>query len=155
MGKISETILCAFCRLNRRIFVKKSIDWTNVLTAAIAAALLMFVIWQDADPRAVIFFVAFLAVAEVFVRLRWRMSLPCPHCGFDPLLYKLDREETVRRVKAKLDELRTNGRHLFKPQNPLAQLPVIQKKANADLRAPALDEAQSKKSAPRLLSRQV
>lgn len=131
---VSEKILCAFCKLERRVYFKKSINWTNGLIASAAALLFMYIVWQKIDPRAVIFFVIFLVVAEVFIRLRWRMALPCPHCGFDPLLYKTDRDEAVRRVRSKLDAVRASGRHLFKTQNPLENLPVIHKNSQKENR---------------------
>lgn len=155
MFKISERVLCAFCRLERRVYIKKSIDWTNVLTAALAAVLAMFVVWQQIEPKAVIFFVVFLAMAEVFIRLRWRMSLPCPYCAFDPLLYKIDKEETVKRVKAKLDQVRASGHHLFKTQNPLENLPVVHKNSKEGLGDRRALTPQSGKPEDRILSRQV
>ena len=127
---LKQKIFCAFCRLERRVYTKKSIDWTNVLLAFVAASLMMFILWQGPDARMIIFFVLFLACAEVFIRIRWRMSLPCQHCGFDPLLYKIDREETVRRVKAHLDQLKASGTYLMKSQNPFAHLPVIENNEN-------------------------
>ncbi len=155
MMKISEHVLCAFCRLERRVYTKKSVGWTNVLKAALAAVLLMFIIWQRIEPRAVIFFAIFLAMAEVFIRLRWRMSLPCPHCAFDPLLYKVDREETVRRVITKLNQVRADGRHLFKTQNPLEHLPFVHKNSNDGLRGQGPAAKPSAKTENRILSRQV
>jgi len=127
---LKQKIFCAFCRLERRIYTKKSIDWTNVLLAFLAANLMMFILWQQPDARMIIFFVMFLACAEVFIRIRWRMSLPCQHCAFDPLLYKIDREETVRRVKAHLDQLKSSGAYLMKSQNPFAHLPVMENTGN-------------------------
>src|SRR6185437_7785682 len=110
-------------RLERKVCMKKTSGWTNVLSALLAAFLIMLAVWQTFDPRVVMIFVTFLVAGEVFVRIRWRLSLPCPHCEFDPALYKTDRAETVRRVKAKLAEVRASGSHLFKMQNPLENLP--------------------------------
>jgi hypothetical protein len=123
MGSLTQKIYCAFCRLERRVYVKKSISWTNVVLSFFAASLLMFSIWQRLEARMVIFFVIFLAVSEVFVRLRWRMSMPCPHCGFDPVLYKTDREETVRKVTEHLAQLKKSGSYLLKSQSPFENLP--------------------------------
>jgi hypothetical protein len=131
MGSLTQKIFCAFCRLERRVYAKKSINWTNVVLSFFAASLLMFAIWQRLEARMVIFFVIFLAISEVFVRIRWRMSMPCPHCGFDPVLYKTDREETVRRVTAHLDQLKKSGRYLMKSQSPFENLP--KRKAQEDI----------------------
>jgi hypothetical protein len=126
MKNISQKIFCAFCRLERKVFVQKSIGWTNVLLSFLGATLLMFAIWKEFDPRVIVIFVLFAVVAEVFVRTRWRMGLLCPHCGFDPLLYKTNRAEAVKRVKAKLDDIRLSGRHLLRQNNPFLHLPKIE-----------------------------
>lgn len=122
---VSEKIYCAFCRLERRVYLKKNITWTNVALAFLGSTMLMFVFWQRWDPRGIFIFVLFLAFADVFIRFRWRMALKCPHCGFDPLLYKCDPDETARRVKARLNEVRQSENFLFRSQNPLSQLPAI------------------------------
>ena len=122
---VSEKIYCAFCRLERRVYPKKNVSWTNVVLAFGCALVLTFVFWGGVDPRAILIFVFLLASADVFIRIRWRMALTCPHCGFDPLLYKRDPDETVKRVKARLDEVRRSEQYLFQAHNPLSRLPAI------------------------------
>jgi hypothetical protein len=147
MGSLFANVLCAFCRLERKVCTKKSANWTNVLSAMLASTLVMLLIWQTFDPKVVIIFSVFLVVSEIFVRMRWRIAMPCPHCGFDPVLYKTDRKETVRRVKAKLVHVRTSGSHLFKSQNPLERLPVVHQNTSQD--------GVQKKAPATLISRQV
>ncbi len=64
----------------------------------------MFAIFQEFDPRVMLIFVAFLALAETFVQLRWRMTMTCKFCGFDPVLYLKDTEKAVAKVKIRLDQ---------------------------------------------------
>ncbi len=128
------------------MFIKKGISWTNVLLSFLGASLIMFAIWRTFDPRVVIVFVSFLAIAEVFVRTRWRMGLTCPHCAFDPLLYKTNRNEAVKRVKSKLDSLRSSGGYLMKQNNPFLHLPKIERSKD-----PLLQD----KNPPRFISREV
>lgn len=146
MKNISQKIFCAFCRLERNVFIKKGISWTNVLLSFLGASLAMFLIWRSLDPRVVVFFVFFVAIAEVFVRTRWRMGLPCPHCGFDPLLYKTNRAEAVKRVKVKLDELRHSGQYLLRQNNPFLHIPSVTSDKN---------KSPKEKSTARYLSREV
>ena len=122
---VSERVYCAFCRLERRVYTKKNITWTNVVLAFLCASVGTFVFWQQLDPRGIFIFVLFLAFADVFIRIRWRMALPCPHCGFDPILYKRDPDETARRVKVRLDAVRASENYLFRSHNPLSQLPAL------------------------------
>lgn len=126
-----QKILCAFCKIERQVYIKKTVGWTNVGLSFFAASLMMFVIWRGFDPRVVILFVVFLVLSEIFLRMRWRMKLTCPHCGFDPVLYKVNREEAAKRVKAHLDELRASGQYLLKQKNPFQNLPVVKVKSDS------------------------
>lgn len=127
MGSTSEKIYCAFCKLDRKVYTKKSVTWTNVLMCAFLTLLIGQVVWQEVNPKMTVVFIIFVCLSEVFVRLRWRMGLSCPHCGFDPVIYKTDQQEAVRRVKAHLDLLKNSGRMLLKSRNPLSHLPFRKK----------------------------
>lgn len=123
MMKISQKIFCAFCRLPRKVVVKKRSDWTNVALSLLSAGIFMFFIWRALDPRIVILFMICIFFSEVFIHIRWRMNMPCPHCGFDPLLYKSDREAAAEKVKIKLAQVRASGQYLLKQNNPFQNLP--------------------------------
>jgi hypothetical protein len=97
--------------------------------------------------------VIFIAVSEVFVRLRWRMSLPCPHCSFDPLTYKTNRAEAVKKVQAHLLQLKQSGRYLMKSQNPFQNLAVV--KVKSDDKKNRQSQSGVEKKSSQLLSRQV
>lgn len=125
MTTFTQKIFCAFCRLERKVYSKKSIDWTNVALSFLSSTLVMYGIWQGWDGRIAIIFVIFLIFSEVFVRMRWRMSLPCPHCHFDPLVYKRDKFEAMSRVKTHLEGLRASGKYLLKQNNPFQHLPIV------------------------------
>lgn len=142
----AQKIYCAFCKLERHIYVKKHANWTNVALSFFAATLLMMLVWREWDPRVVVFSVVFIAIAEVFVRVRWRMGLPCPHCDFDPLLYKTNREAAVQRVKAKLAHLKQSGQYLLKKNNPFQNIATIKMKS---------DDLNKKRPTPRYLSREI
>jgi len=146
MKKISQKIFCAFCRLERTVSIKRSVDWTNGLLAFLASLVVMYSAWGRFDARVVIFFVLFLGIAEIFIRIRWRVSLPCPHCDFDPLLYKTDRGLAVKRVQHRLDFLRHSGQHLLKQNNPFLHIPIV--RVNSETKKRDLQQ-------PRYLSREV
>ena len=125
MSSLTQKIYCAFCRLERRVYTKKRIGWTNVALAFFAATITMFFLWQNFDGRVVIFFVLFVMGSEVFVRMRWRMSLRCPHCHFDPLIYKRSKVEAMQVVKSHLEGLKSTGHYMLKQNNPFQHLPVV------------------------------
>ena len=127
MLSVSEKIFCAFCKIPRTTYMKKHITWVNGFLAILVSFVCMIIFWRDFDARVFIFFVGFLALAETFVQMRWRLSICCPHCGFDPVLYIKDPEAMVARVKGKLDEVRRAPDYFLRKVNPLAQLPKIKK----------------------------
>lgn len=146
MANVFKKVYCAFCRLERNVCTQKHIGWTNVLLCTVVSAVFMILLWSTFDPRVIVIFAALAMFAEVFVHLRWRLTLPCPHCAFDPLLYKRNRAEASLRVKTKLDEVKSTGGHLLKANNPFQFLPSV---VNGDR-----DETAKPKSSG-LLSKQV
>lgn len=78
-------------------------------------------IWQTFHLMMYVLFFAGLIVAEVFVQMRWRLSLPCPHCGFDPVLYIKNPELAADRVKNFVDEHKKRPESWLKP-DPLRHL---------------------------------
>lgn len=127
MGKVSNKCFCAFCRSERTVYRKRHLSSFDALLSLVTASLLSFIVWQDFDPRLVIFFVLALVIAELFVVFRWRMSIACPKCGFDPVLYKKSPELAVSRVKAHYSERMEDPMSIFMPPPKLPVL--IRKKA--------------------------
>jgi hypothetical protein len=89
---------CAYCRTERLVYRKRHISFVDAILALVASLTLSFSVWQTIDPRAVIFFAFGLGFAEVFVLIRWRMTIVCPKCGFDPVLYKKNPKMASDRV---------------------------------------------------------
>lgn len=120
---------CAFCKSPRRIYGKKNISFMNVLASLMASIVIMFAIWREFDPRAIIAFVICLAISETFVQIRWRLAVVCRTCGFDPILYVRNPEAAASKVKLQLDVRKEDPKYLLsKPLN----LPAISaKKAEA------------------------
>ncbi|MBX3040787.1 MAG: hypothetical protein KF789_08795, partial [Bdellovibrionaceae bacterium] len=65
---------------------------------------MMWLMWGAADARVFIIFVCFLAISEYFVQIRWRLSVVCRACGFDPVLYVKDPKRAAQLVKQRLDD---------------------------------------------------
>jgi hypothetical protein len=105
--------------------LKRHVSFFDAMSAAAAAVLMSFVIWQDFDPRLVVFFILALAAAELFIVFRWRLSIACMHCGFDPVLYKKKPELAAQRVRMHLERRRQDPLFAFAPT---PKLPVIIKK---------------------------
>lgn len=116
---------CAFCKSERIVYSRKSLGFGAFFGCLLAALSLMVLVFQDFDPRAILFFILFLVVAEIFTQIRWRISVVCKHCGFDPVLYLKDTEKAAEIVKQRL-AVRSTGAEawLAKPLD----LPKLTKK---------------------------
>lgn len=89
----------------------------------------MFALWQEYDPRVIIVLVICLAVSEVFVKIRWRLSVVCRQCGFDPILYIKQPEMAAQKVKEQLDLRKKDPRYLLSKPLNLPAIPVEKAKA--------------------------
>lgn len=106
------------------MFTKKNIGLFDIFGSALGATALMYAVFQEFDPRVLLVFVAFLAVSETFVQIRWRLTIVCKYCGFDPVLYLKDTTKAVEKVKLRLDQRKNNPATLLAA--PL-KLPTISK----------------------------
>lgn len=104
---------CAFCKTERMVYRKKHISLLNIFAATMGAGALMYTIWQKFDPRALFIFVVFLAIAEVFIQMRWRITLVCKHCGFDPALYVRAPEQAAKKVQLFLEHKKNDPNALL------------------------------------------
>ena len=127
MGKSSRKCFCAFCRSERVVYRKRHVSAFDVALSALVSLLVSFIVWQDFDPRLVIFFVGAIITAEIFIVVRWRFSIACQHCGFDPVLYKKRPELAAERVRAYYGERMEDPMSIFSPPPKLPML--IRKKA--------------------------
>jgi glutaredoxin len=130
MGNLKERIFCAFCKLEREVYTRKHITSTNVALCILTGLSIGYLIWGGLDGRMVLLTVVSMIFAEAFVHTRWRLSITCPHCAFDPILYKTDRIRVVQMVKERLEAARANDAMLLKKNNPLRNIPVIKKNGN-------------------------
>jgi hypothetical protein len=116
----------------------------------------MFLIWNQFHPLVIVFFVVGLIFAEIFIKIRWRLSANCPYCGFDPILYKIDSEKACQKVIKRLENLRLSGEHLLVTKNPLAKLSKRpSEKSLSNLPIKSLTPQNSKKKKGQLLQREI
>jgi len=144
---VSEKIFCAFCRIPRQAYTKKHVTWINVVLSVLAGFMIMFISWQGFDARVCILSVFCLAAAEAFIQFRWRLSVSCNYCGFDPVLYIKDQPLAKQRVIETLERKKRSPSYLMSDKNPYMTLPKRQIKTS-------LLEQRTKKEEP-LLSKQI
>ncbi len=125
MRRVSQRCYCAFCRTERTVYRKKHLSGVDVALAALGTVLMMLLFFQDFDPRGLLFFAVAVAATEGFIVLRWRISINCSKCGFDPILYKKDPSRAADKVKEYMAERADDPMWVLSPP----QLkPIIKKK---------------------------
>ncbi len=125
---VRKKCYCAFCKSERVVYTKRRINIFNVVAAVLASGLTMLAIWQHFDPRVMLFLVAYLALAETFVQIRWRLNIVCRFCGFDPVLYLKDSTKAADKVKITLEKREKDPASLLKRR---LDIPVLRKKKPA------------------------
>jgi hypothetical protein len=141
---MKNNCFCAFCRTPRRIYKKRRLAVLNIALCAVSATLVMYCLWRVFDPRVLMIFAVFLAMTETFIQLRWRMSVACRQCGFDPVLYVRDPDAASEKVTAHLKHRKQDVKYMLaKPLN----LPTLSKAKSDALKS------RDKKGA--LVSRQI
>lgn len=132
---------CSFCKNQRTVFTKRHIGVFDVLFCLFAATLLTFIFWQKLDPRLSVLFVGLCILAEIFVHIRWRLSLACSFCGFDPILYLKNPEKACQKVSQFMDERRSSSSYLLASHQYDKLAKIIRK--NEASNGPANDTSES------------
>lgn len=87
----------------------------------IFSLILTYAIYQTLDIRGLLFVGIFLLMGEVFAQLKWRASMICRNCGFDPVVYVRSPEQAGLKIKAFLEKRSESPEHLLRPPVPLPQ----------------------------------
>lgn len=105
---MSHSGYCAFCRSPKVYFKRKRLGLLNTAGACVGALALNYVFSRQIEPIAFVIFVVNLFAIELALQIRWRMSLICHECGFDPVIYKRSPEAACQMVKEKIEQRKTN-----------------------------------------------
>lgn len=119
--KSKKDCYCAFCKSKRHIYPKKHANAVNFVSILAFSFCLSTGLWTWWDPRSIIIFSVALAFAEVFIYLRWRFSVVCKLCGFDPVLYRKSPDQASERVR-RFYEKRTQEPNFLLSKSPLVDL---------------------------------
>lgn len=121
LSHISEDCFCAFCKEPRRVYAKKHVTLVNFFMSFLTAGLLTLVLFQGVDPRFIFLFVVCLIFSEIFIQVRWRLSIACPRCGFNPLLYVKNPEIAAQKVNDFFDRKMQDPAFIL-TRNPLVKV---------------------------------
>jgi hypothetical protein len=120
-SRLRDHRFCAFCKTQRRVYIKKHADLTNVVGALLLSLAVTLFAWGGPDPRGFVLFCFAISVSEVFVYLRWRFNVVCSMCGFDPLVYKRSPARASALVK-EFFEANKNDPKFWMTRSPLVKL---------------------------------
>ncbi|RME17865.1 MAG: hypothetical protein D6797_01545 [Bdellovibrio sp.] len=138
MKSLEDDVYCAFCKIKRKIYRRKHISFFHVISTALLALVFVYGLYGRFDGRVILVWVVGLILAEIFTHLRWRLSLICQACGFDPVLYLKDKEAAAQKVKEILEKKASNPDVYFKKYNPFKHLKPLRKKSKDRLLSPKL-----------------
>ena len=117
MITVKSECYCALCRNKRTVYAKRSLSLVNYLLAAAFTVALTWLLWHQADARGLLIYIGAIAIAEIFILLRRRTGLACPHCGFDPVLYSRN-QATARDLVIKHLETRQEDPNVWLARRP-------------------------------------
>ena len=142
----SDKMICSFCKLGHRLYLKKEVSFFDAIIMLFITGLLAYAIWGGPDLRSMIIFMSLAFSFQFFLRMRYRESVKCPHCGFDPILYSQDHEQAAQKVKSFMEKRKNNPEFLLKPQPKIEPLYLSrdQIKALEKTAAPSLDEKEKR-----------
>lgn len=148
---------CPICSAEQRAPVPKRLqarEYAQIFLATTVSAILLFpfLAWKGLSIG-----LFFWAIYEFVLRMRKRYRLVCRKCGFDPFLYRYDREQARAQVKSRIQEQilgdeRLRGKRLKNyraPTTPDTANTSAEESDTADLVVPADAAAAAVKSGQR------
>lgn len=106
---------CAFCKTPRKVYKSKNLTLFEVSALSFLSILITRVVYDSFDPRGLSIVALFLLGGEIFSQLKWRSSMMCQNCGFDPVLYVKDQDAAGLKIKAFLALRPESAAHLLRP----------------------------------------
>lgn len=128
-----KQVYCGFCRLSHKVYTHKHVPWLGIIGFAGLSGIVSFLVWRDFHWASLLVFGLGAICAEFLMQYRWRQSIKCKGCGFDPMIYKRSPEQAAQQVKAYLEKRKIDPSFLLKPRPHLPQ-PAQKKGQRSDPR---------------------
>jgi hypothetical protein len=129
-----KSCYCAFCKNPRKVYRSKYLSLMAVVGLVGFSFLLSFLVWQEVDARGLAILGLLLLVGEAFHQVRWRQSMICSNCGFDPVLYLKSPEQAGLQIKEFVNYRADRPEYLLRPQIHLPIRKAAKKGQNISLR---------------------
>lgn len=122
---MSQRAFCVFCSLPLKVYGKKHVSFLEMAVFFTVSIIFTYLVWENFHYAGVVLFCFFVVITELIHRVRWRSSVKCKGCGFDPVLYKASPERAAQTVQVKLTERKHDPLYMLKPQPQIK--PIIRK----------------------------
>lgn len=125
---MSHKAFCVFCSLPLKVYNKKHVSFLEISAFFIVSILFTHLVWDSFHYIGILLFCVLVVVTELTYRLRWRGSVKCKGCGFDPVLYKISPERAAQTVQDKMAARKNDPLYMLRPQPKIK--PIIRKVKN-------------------------
>lgn len=129
---LRKSCYCAFCKVERKVYSDKHLTLISVLGLVMLGIVMTYAIFRTLDVRGLGIVGSLLIVGEIFAQTKWRTSMICRNCGFDPVVYVRSPEQAGLKIKAFLDRRAESPEHLLRP--PVVLPKKAQKGQNLSLK---------------------
>ena len=119
---------CAFCKVERKVYRFKHLALLDIFGLIILGITCTYAVYKSLDPRGLYFIAIFLLIGEAFAQAKWRTSMVCRNCGFDPVIYIRNPEQAGLKIRAFLDTRAESPAHLLRLPVQLPRKPEKESK---------------------------
>jgi len=109
-----KSCYCAFCKVERKVYTSKHLRLIDILGLVMLGITFTYVIFRSLDPRGLFIVATLMVVSEIFMQTKWRTSMICRNCGFDPVVYVRSPEQAGLKIKAFLDRRAEAPEHILR-----------------------------------------
>lgn len=109
-----KSCYCAFCKTTRKVYSNKHLQPIEVLAITLLSVVITYALFFSLDMRGLYILGLTLFIAEVFSQLKWRSSMICRNCGFDPVVYVRNPEQAGLRIKAFIEKRSVSADYLLR-----------------------------------------
>jgi uncharacterized Zn finger protein (UPF0148 family) len=103
---MSRRVFCPVCYQAYRLKLPREVRIAHYLQVSLLGLLLAGALYPWLGFRAWVVLPPLWILFELIFRLWKRMEMVCPHCDFDPVVYKRDPALAKERVKERMESLR-------------------------------------------------
>lgn len=106
---------CAYCKNPRKIYSSKHLSLIAIFGFIFISLIVSELVWDKLEPKSLWILASLLMIGELFSQVRWRQSLICMYCGFDPILYRSNKEKAVFKMQEYIRQRSEQPESLLKP----------------------------------------